>query len=174
MAYPQEYEQPYEQPKSPTEVIIGNIIKASVSIFLIALGFFICILVISVLNTQTGVDYTTYQDDFSIANPLMVQIVYTSNPHLENIVVTKYNATNATFGGVPSSDWTFDSTTTELVVTTGLEHTITSLSITADTTYSEPPVLSVFSAIALALIILSIAGIFGLVGWRHYNNQQYR
>ena len=170
MVYPEQYEQPqYEPQKSPTEVIIGNIIKAVVCIFLIVLGFFICLMVISILDNQTGVDFVTYQDDFSVTKPLMVQIVYTSNPHLEKIIVTKYNATNATFGGVPSTDWTFDSTTTALVVTTGLEHTITSLRISAETTYSVPPVLSVMSAWALALIILAIAGIFGLVGWRHYN-----
>jgi len=168
--YPQEYEQYREPPKSPTEVIIGNIIKGVIGIFLIVIFFFVMVLLVSTLNNQTGVDYTTYTDNFPITNPTLGATIYTSNPHLGSIVVTKYNATNASWGGVPSTDYSFDADTTALVVTAGLEHTITTLRVNASTTYAEPPTLSFFSAIAIAMIILAIAGIFGIVGWKHYDN----
>ena len=173
MVYPEQYEQPqYEPQKSPTEVIISNIIRAVVCIFLLVLGFFIVIMIVAMLNTQTAVQFVNYTDDFAISNPLMNNVIYTSNPHLSSIVVSKYNSSNATFGGVPDIDWSFDADTTALEITGGLEWTITSVRVDADTTYSETPALSVLSAWALALIILSIASIFGIVAYSRYNSNR--
>lgn len=169
MVYPegnyQEYE--YERPKSPTEIIIGNIIKAVVCIFLIVLGFFLVIVVTATLNTQTAIDYATYTNDFAISNPTLSQTVYTANPHLSSIVVTKYNSSNLTWGGVPSTDWSFDSDTTALTITAGaLAWDITQLRVNANTDYAEPPTESVFTTIAVALIILAIMGLFGIAYYR--------
>lgn len=165
--------QPYQEPPPTPFLIIENVIKAGVAIFLIVLCFFIVILIISVINNQTAVEYLTYSNDFDVTNPLFEQVLYTSNPHLGSIVVTKYNSSNSTFGGVDSADWSFDADTTKLVVNAGvLPWDITGLRVSADTTYSEPPTVSVFSAIAISLIILSIASIFGLISYSQYKKRQ--
>ena len=174
MVYPEEYqEQPYqeyERRKSYPEVVIENILKAVVGIFLIAIGFFIVVLVVATINAQTGVEYITYTNDFVITNPAAGAVVYTANPHLSSIVVTKYNATNATYGGVPSTDWTYDDTYGSITIGAGiLAWDISQLHVEANTDYSEPPTVSLFTTIAIAIIIMLIMGIFGIVGYRYLN-----
>lgn len=164
--------QPYQEPQQGPIVIIDNIIKASVCVLLIAVCFVLVIMVTSTIDNQGAVQFSNYTDDFAISNPLMNQVVYTSNPHLDNIVVTKHNSSNGTFGGVPTGDWSFDDDTTALEITTGLEHTIDFVRIDATTTYSTPPTLSVFTTIAIALIIMSLASIFGIVGYSQYRKRQ--
>ena len=164
--------QPQQEPQPTPIAIIDNVIKAGVSLFIIALGFFLVIMVVSMLDNQGAVQFANYTDDFAISSPLMNQVVYTSNPHLDNIVVTKHNSSNGTFGGVPAGDWSFDDDTTALEITTGLEHTIDFVRIDATTTYSTPPTLSVFTTISIALIILSLAGIFGIFSYSQYKKRQ--
>ena len=166
--------QPYQEPReSPTEVILNNIINAVVIIFILVISFFVITLFVSMLDNQTAVEFRTYSDDFGITNPTLENVIYTSNTLLDSIVVQKYNSSNASFGGVDSADWSFNSDTSALTVNAGsLAWDITSLRITADTTYSESPHLSVLSAWALALLILAIASIFGVISYSHYKKQQ--
>ena len=174
MVYPQEYEQYQEPPKSPTEVILGNIIRGVICIFLIAISFFIIVLIVSTLNTGTGIQYTNYTGDFAISDPLTPQTIYTSNPLLSHMTVKRYNSSNLTYGNLDTAFWTFNSDTSAIDIVGGMNHFDTSLRVDALTDYAESPHLSVRTAWSLSLIIHAIAGIFGLVGWRHYNNQQYR
>jgi len=174
MVYLQEYEQYQEPPKSPTEVIIGNIIRAVICIFIICVAFFVLVLLVSVLDTGTGIQYTNYTGDFPINDPLVTNVVYTSNPLLSHMTVKHYNSSNLTFGNVDATFWTFDTSTSAVTISGGLNHFDSSVRIDALTDYAESPHLSVLTAWSLSLIILAIAGIFGLVGWRHYDNQRYR
>jgi len=174
MVYPEQYEAQYEPPKSPTEVILGNIIRGAICIFFIAIGFFIIVLIVSVLNTGTGIQYTNYTGDFAISDPLISQTIYTSNPLLSHITVKRYNSSNLTYGNLDTAFWTFSTDTSAIDITGGMNHFDTTLRVDALTDYAESPHLSVLTAWSLALIIIAIAGIFGLVGWRHYDNQRYR
>lgn len=161
----------YEPPKSTTEIIIGNILKAVVCIFLIVIGFFVIILVMSILNTQTAVEYITYTNDFTINNPTLSQTVYTSNPLLSSVGVQAYNSSNASYGHVPSTDWTYDSSTTSITINAGaLSWDITALHVSANTDYAEPPAESVLTAWAFALIILAVASIGGIIAYSRYRD----
>ena len=130
-------------------------------------------MVVSMLNTQTAVPFVNYTNDFAINDPLVTNVVYTSNPLLSSMTVKKYNSSNATFGNVDTAFWTYSTTTTAVTITGDMNHFDNSVRIDALTDYAETPVLSVMTVAALSLIILAIAGIFGLVGWRHYNRNQY-
>ena len=168
---PGNYQEPQPQ-KSPIEVILNNIINGAVCIFLIAISFFIIVMVVSLLNNQTAVQYSNYTNDFAISNPLMNNVIYTSNPLLDNIVVSKYNATNGTFGGIPDTDWLFNGDTSAIEIIGGMEHTITSVRVDAKTTYAPSPHLSVLTMWSIALIIMSIASLFGIFAYSQYKKRQ--
>lgn len=183
MEYPEQYEQQpqYEPRKSPTEVIIGNIIKAVVCIFIIVLGFFLVIMVVAVTQNQTAIEFTTYNETFATtivdmrgSFPYGGPVVYTSNPLLSSFTIDQYRPG---FGHIwttsSSADYVYTSSNTTLLIKSPTWFTGDSYAVSANTDYSEVPALSVMSAWALALVILAIAGIFGLVGWRHYNRNQY-
>lgn len=170
---PGNYQPQQEPPKSQVEVILENIIKSVVCIFIIVIAFFLVTLLVSMLNTQTAVQYCNYSDDFAISNPTLGTTIYTSNPLLSSITVHKYNSSNLTYGGVDSADWTYDADYTSIVVNAGsLEHFITGLRVNAQTEYSESPHLSVLTMWSISLIIMSIAGIFGLFAYNKYQKQQ--
>lgn len=156
----------YEQPPSSIEIILNNIIKAVICIFLIVVGFFLIVLLVSTLNTQTGIEFTTYTREFDILNPTFSQAIFTSNPHLSSIVLTAYNSSNTSYGGVPSTDWVYDSQKTSITINAGaLAWDITALNVHAETDYSEPPTESALTAWAVAIVVCAICGVFGIIAY---------
>jgi len=166
-----QYQQPEPEP-STVEVVIGNILKGVVCVFLICICFFIVVVVVSTLSGQDAVPFETYSQDFSISNPTMSQVVYTSNPLLSGIVVQKYNSSNSTWAGVPDSDWSYDSSWGSITINGSiLAWDITQLRVSANTDYSESPHLSVFTALAVSLLVLAMGGIFGIIVWNKRKRQ---
>lgn len=172
---PNEYEeyQEYQPQQSTVEVVIGNILKGVVCVFLIVIGFFLVVMCVNMIDTQEAVEFRTYTDTFAISNPTLAQEVYVSNPLLSNIVVTKYNSSNASWGGVDSADWSYDTSWASITINASvLEHTITSLRVSATTNYAESQHLNVFTALTVALIISAIGSIFGIIAWNKYREQR--
>ena len=170
----QPYQEP-QQPPSPPEIIIGNILKAVICIFLIAISFFCVTVVTSTLDTQTAVEYSTYTNDFDISNPTLEQVVFSGNPHLDSLVVTKYNSSNASWGGVSSLDYTYNKDGTALTINANvLSWDINQIKISAETTYAEVPTEATLSMWSISLVIACIMALFGIIAYKKYEQQQNR
>ena len=165
MVNEQEY-QKYRPPATTPEIILNNILIGVICVFLIVVGFFAVTMITATLDRQEAVQFRTFEKQFDITNPLLAQVVYTSNPLLKTITLTKYNSSNKSYGGVPSTDWTYDDYDTSIEVNAGaLEHTITALKVNANTNYSVVPTESVLTGWAIALIVMGIGGIFGILAY---------
>jgi hypothetical protein len=163
----------YQEPEPSTpEIVINNILMGITCVFLIVICFLILAVVTSTIDNQEAIQFRTFEDTFVISNPTLGQEVYVSNPLLSSIIVQKYNSTNSSWAGVSSTNWSYDSSWGSITINASvLEHTITSLRVSADTTYAESPHLTVFTAISISLLVIAIGGIFGIIVWNKRKRQ---
>lgn len=170
----QEYQPEYERRKSYPEIVINNILLSVVCIFLIVLGFFSTILIITSINNQTSVDYTTFDKSFETdaSNYLGVGIgvkIYITNPLLSTFNIEQYRTGALIWSTTNPADYIYTTTDASITINSPTWLAGDVYRVQANTDYQEPPAESVLTAIAVGLIIMALMAFFGIVGYKYIN-----